>query len=241
MFIRTVPVSFTVLPGQQSVLERPRGKIWFWSGTRNIIFTTKPHRELAPRVMRWSWHCCLIYTTPNLRIFPTFYSQFSLWRADYRTVSLYIYFLFFFFRLRFVVKPEYHPLTLHELSVSLSTVLEINNILSHVWFLNLLDTGSHQQLQTAQWCTCSSRRATQYFAPSRHIQVEFVMRLQDISFLFCKYTWFVWGNLKEKEMNKFPLRKVIRNDTISELNTFLKWPFNQPNNFYNYKTFETKT
>jgi hypothetical protein len=158
-------------------------QIWFCSGSRNILFTTNTHGELAPRLVRWSWHWCLVSTTPNLRIFPTFYSHSSLWRADYRTVLLYIHFLFFFFRLRFVIKPGNHPMTLHELSVSLSTMLEINNVLSHAWFLNLLDTGSNQQLQTAQRCTYRACRVIQYLVCSRHIRAEFVMWLQDMSFL----------------------------------------------------------
>jgi hypothetical protein len=198
-------------------------QFWLWSGARNIFSplcrtgACLASREMIMTLMSHSY-------TPNLRIFPTFYSHFSLWRADYRTLLPYINFLFFFFfRLRFVVKSGNQPLTLHELSVSMSTMLEINNILSHVWFLNLLDTGSHQRLQTAQWYTCSSRRVTQYVVCSRHIRAEFVMWLQDMLFLCCKYVWFVWGNLQEKEeVNKLTLPQAIRKDTISEVNTFKK-------------------
>jgi len=154
------------------------------------------------------------------------YLLLSMARWIQDTMLLYIHFRNFFFRLRFVVKPWKHPLTSNELSVSLSTMVSINNILSHVWVLNLLDTGSHQQLQTALWCTCSSRRVIEYAVCSRHIRAELVVWFQDMSFLCCKYIWFVWGNLQEKEeMNKFTLPKVIRNDTISELNTFNKSPF----------------
>ena len=178
----------------------------------------------------------LVYHT-KFKNFPTFYSHYSLWRAECRTMLLYIHFLNFFFRLRFVVKPWGHPLTPYELSVSLSTLLEINNILSHAWFLNLVDTGSHQQHHTALWCTCSSRRVIQYVVCSRHFRAEFVMWLQDMSFLCCKYMWSVWGNLQEREeLNKFTLPKVILNDTISQLNTFKKLPFNHRNYFYNYQS-----